>query len=80
MSRSKDFAARWFLLGRDIPVVVDPRFAAGRPSVAGSGIRAETILASFFRGGESIDALAEDFELDTNVIEYIIRNKQALAA
>ena len=76
----QDFAARWFLLGRDIPVVVDPRFAAGRPSVAGSGIRAETILARFFRGGESIDALAEDFELDTNVIEYIIRNKQALAA
>ena len=74
------FAARWFPLGRDVPVVVDPRFAAGRPSVAGRGIRAETILSRFFTGGESISSLAEDFELDSDVIELIIQNEKALAA
>ena len=74
------YAARWFPLGREIPVVVDPRFAAGRPSVAGRGIRAETILNRFFTGRESISALAEDFELDTSVIELIIQNEKALAA
>ena len=74
------FAARWFPLGRDVPVVVDPRFAAGRPSVDGRGIRAETILTRFFKGRESIRALADDFELDANVIELIIQNEKALAA
>ena len=74
------FAARWFPLGREIPVVVDPRFAAGRPSVAGRGIRAETILNRFFTGRESISALADDFELDASVIELIIQNEKALAA
>ena len=74
------YAARWFPLGREIPVVVDPRFAAGRPSVAGRGIRAETILTRFFTGRESISALAEDFELDAHVIEQIIQNEKALAA
>ncbi|MYB76093.1 MAG: DUF433 domain-containing protein [Chloroflexi bacterium] len=79
-ANEKTYAARWFLLGREIPVVVDPRFAAGRPSIAGSGIRAKTILTRFFSVGESISALAEDFELDTDVVELIIRNKEALAA
>ncbi len=74
------FAARWFPLGREVPVVVDPRFAAGRPSVAGRGIRAETILTRFFKGRESISALAEDFDLDTKVVEIIIQNEKALAA
>ncbi len=74
------FAARWFPLGRDVPIVVDPRFAAGRPSVEGRGIRAETVLRRFFQGGESIEALSEDFELDPYVIEDIIRNMQTLAA
>ena len=74
------FAARWFPLGRGVPVVVDPRFAAGRPSVAGRGIRAETILNRFFTGRESISALADDFELDASVIELIIQNEKALAA
>ena len=76
----RGLAARWFPLGRNVPVVVDPRFAAGRPSIAGRGIRAKTILTRFFSVGESISALAEDFELDTDVIELIIRNKEALAA
>jgi uncharacterized protein (DUF433 family) len=79
-ANEQTYAARWFLLGREIPVVVDPRFAAGRPSIAGRGIRAKTILTRFFSVGESISALAEDFELDTDVIELIIRNKEALAA
>ena len=74
------FAARWFPLGRGVPVVVNPRFAAGRPSVAGRGIRAETILNRFFTGRESISALADDFELDASVIELIIQNEKALAA
>ena len=76
----KGFAARWFPLGRRVPVVVDPRFAAGRPSIAGRGIRAETILTRFFLVGESISGLANDFELDTDVIELIIQNKESLAA
>ena len=74
------YAARWFPLGREIPVVVVPRFTAGHPSVAGRGIRAETILNRFFTGRESISALAEDFELDTSLIELIIQNEKALAA
>ena len=76
----QSYAQRWFPLGRQVPVVVDPRFAAGRPSIADRGIRAETILTRFFRGGETISALAEDFELDTGVIEQIIQNERALAA
>ncbi len=76
----RGLAARWFPLGRDVPVVVDPRFAAGRPSIAGSGIRAETILTRFFEGRESISAIADDFELDDKVIELIIQHEKALAA
>lgn len=60
-------------------VVIDPRFGFGRPVLDGRGIRTE-VLIERFRAGEAMSLLAEDYSLDIDVIEEVIRNHLSLAA
>lgn len=74
-----DLAARWFPKGHDIPIVIDPRFAAGKPTVAGSGVTIETIYKRW-KSGEKIDFIAEDYELDEEVVKKALQHADKLAA
>ena len=66
-------ALRWFPAGRAVRVVVDPAVAAGRPAIAGRNLRVDFIAGRFKRAGESIDWIAEDLELDREVVEAALR-------
>jgi hypothetical protein len=37
-------SARWYPMGKDTPVVVDPRFNFGAPAVAGRGIQTANVF------------------------------------
>ena len=41
---SDKFAYRWFLYGRQVPIVIDPRFGSGLPTIFGRNLRADTLV------------------------------------
>jgi len=76
---ASQLAARFFPLGRDVPVVVSPTHAFGRPVIAGTNLATETI-ASLIRGGESIDDIAREYEIPRESIKEAWRFEQRQAA
>ena len=52
-------AARWWPLGRDIPVVIEPQYGFGLPVVEGTGFRTEIIAERFEH--ELEHEIAEEF-------------------
>ena len=76
---SSHLAARYFPLGREVPVVVSPTHAFGRPVIVGTNLPTETI-ASLVRGGESLDDIASEYQLSRDCIEHAWRFEQRQAA
>ena len=71
-SHADRLAERWFPAGREIPIVLDPRIGAGRLTVHGTGVTIDTIYGRF-QAGDSIEFLAEDYDLDSAAIQEAIR-------
>ena len=65
-------ALRWYPMGKNVPIVVDPHIAAGRPTIHGRNITVATVFQRF-EHGETINAIAEDYEIDQRLIEEAIR-------
>ncbi len=78
------WASRWFPVGKDVPIVVDPQMAAGRPTVEDRGITIDTIMRRFTKGKQDPIFIAEDYDLDEvnviNIIRYATENRHLLAA
>lgn len=72
-------AERLHPMGRDSKVVVEPQRAFGRPIIGGTAITTEA-LASLFRGGENIEALAQQFDLSEDAIQDALVFEHCLAA
>ena len=72
-------ASRWFPAGRDVPVVIDPRFAGGRPTIAGRGVTVDGIYRRFTMGHEKQIAIARDLEITVGDVEEAIRYAQQAA-
>ncbi len=68
---SDGFAYRWFLYGRNVPVVIDPRFGSGLPTIAGRNLRAD-ILVRRRKSGQNIASIADDFQLPRDDIEKVL--------
>ena len=66
------FAERWFPFGRSSKLVVDPRVAAGRVTVVGSGVTVEA-LRRRWKDGEPIHSIAGDYEIPADTIEEILQ-------
>ena len=60
-------ARRFYPLGKEQPIVVDPRHAFGRPVVEGTNVTTETILA-LLKGGESIEDIADSFHIPEDAV------------
>jgi uncharacterized protein (DUF433 family) len=58
------------------PIVIDPRFAFGRPVVARKGISTSAIVDRV-DAGESVEAIAADYELGPSEIEQAIVYERA---
>lgn len=65
-------ARRWYPLGREVPVVVEAGLGAGWPVILGSNVRTE-VLCDRWKSGESMDDLADDFEIDRRTVEEVLR-------
>ena len=72
-------AARWFPVGKKVPIVVDPRLSAGLPVIKGRGVTVQAIHKRF-KSGLRIDFIAKDFEMDTALIETALQYAERVAA
>jgi uncharacterized protein (DUF433 family) len=63
-----ELARRWWPLGRERMVVVDPDYGFGLPVVEGVGVRTE-IIAERYRAGDSTDEIAYDFDVTPKQID-----------
>jgi uncharacterized protein (DUF433 family) len=71
-SETDKFAIRWWPYGKDIPVVVDPRFAGGQPTVVDRGVTIE-ILKRRWNAKESLHSIAREYRLKPPVVEAILQ-------
>ncbi len=63
-----DDASRLWPLGKDRPVVIDPRVAFGAPTVARSSVPTR-ILFGAVQSGESVEAIAEWYSVGVDEVE-----------
>ena len=68
-----ELAAKWYPVGKKIPIVVDPYISAGVPTIKGRGITVENIEKRFYVGKQPFEFIAKDLELEQRVVEEIIR-------
>lgn len=69
---SDELAKRWFPLGKDVPIVVDPRLAVGQPTIAGTGVTVRAVH-SRFKQELPMDFIARDLRLKRTEIEAALR-------
>lgn len=74
-----DFAAKWFPLGKEYPIVIDPRIGSGIPTIEGRGISVSTIIKRR-RAGLDIDFIAQDLELESDLVETALHYGDGIAA
>ena len=72
-------AARWFPVGKDIPIVVDPRISAGIPVIFGRGVSIEAIRKRF-KARHRIEFIARDLALEPDVVETALQYAEQIAA
>jgi uncharacterized protein (DUF433 family) len=73
------YASRWWPMGRDKPIVIDPDYGFGLPVVAKSGVRTE-ILLERFEAGDSVEQIADDFDLNAADVKEAIDYEKTRAA
>jgi uncharacterized protein (DUF433 family) len=72
-------AYRWWPLGKDRLVLVDPEYGFGLPVIAGSGVRTE-IIRERFSVGDSISQIATDFNIGQDEVESALQFELRRAA
>ncbi len=73
-------AKRWYPLGRNRPVVLDPMVAYGAPSIAGRGVKTTNVHDLFVAEGESLASVRTWWELSDDEIRAAVDFERQLAA
>jgi len=68
----EEFAARWYPIGRNVPIVIDPRYGAGRPTIPDRRLTIETIFKRW-KAGQTIRFIASDFKLPPSIVETTLQ-------
>ena len=74
-----ELAARWFPVGKTVPIVVDPKLSAGLPVIKGRGVTVQAIHKRFM-SGMAIDFIAKDFAMKSSLVEEALRYATEVAA
>jgi uncharacterized protein (DUF433 family) len=74
-----DFARRWWPLGKDDLVVIDPAYGFGAPIIVYSGVRTE-LVAERADVGDKPEVIAYDFNLTREQVDSALRFESQLAA
>ena len=72
-------AARWFPIGKTVPIVVDPKVSTGLPVIEGRGVTVQAIR-NRFNSGMKIDFIAKDFDMDRDLVETALQYWERFAA
>ena len=75
----RGWASRWHPLGTSIPIVVDPQYGSGAPTITGRGLTVGTLYRRW-HAGQSYRFIADDLALDRDVVEDALRYAQDVAA
>ena len=75
----EDLAARWYPVGKDMPIVVDPLFSSGLPTITGRGVTVDAIYRRW-KAGHRIEFIATDLQVDTALIERALQYADQIAA
>jgi len=73
-------STRWFPLGKDKSVVVDPSVAFGAPTIAGRGVQTANVFDLYEGEGRSIRRVSAWLDLPSAVVQHAVEFEQALAA
>lgn len=77
--KEDSLAVRWWPLGDDHSIVIDPKRNFGRPVLNKEGIPTDTI-AKLFRAEGSIDSVTDWFDIDRQSVSIAINYEESLAA
>lgn len=67
-----DIARRWWPMGRERLIVIDPEYGFGYPVIANTGVRTE-FVAERFAVGESTAEIANDFDITPAEVDDALR-------
>jgi uncharacterized protein (DUF433 family) len=73
-----ELAARWYPIGKTVPIVVDPRFSAGMPTILHRRVTIQAIYKRF-KVGYSTRFIASDLKVNRDIIEEAIRYQDKVA-
>ena len=73
-------ARRWYPMGREKPVVLDPLVSFGRPSVAGHGVATANVYDLFMAEAQRLEAAQSWWELSADEVRVAVEFEQRLAA
>lgn len=68
----EEFAARWYPIGRNVPIVIDPRYGAGRPTIPYRRLPVASIY-NRWKSGEKINFIASDYSLKPKIVETTLQ-------
>lgn len=71
---------RWWPLGKDRHIVVDPRKNFGQPTVVTEGIPTQNLARSFKANGSSLEEVARWYEIRPESVKEAVDYEQTLAA
>jgi uncharacterized protein (DUF433 family) len=74
------FASRWWPLGKNKPVVINPRIAFGAPSIANRGILTSTVHDLYRGEGRSVERAASWLRIDRDDVKAAVEFEQSLHA
>ena len=72
MEYEADLVTRWYPLGKDQHITVDPRRGSGFPVIEGRRVRVEDIVGQF-KSGAKLHWIAEDFDIEPSDVESALR-------
>jgi len=68
----EEFAARWYPIGRNVPIVIDPRYSAGRPTIPHKRLPIASIY-NRWKSGENISFISSDYSLTHKLVETALQ-------
>lgn len=72
------FAKRFFPLGKDQPIVVDPQISFGRPTLVGWGVPTDNIYDLYLGESKQIEPVTKWFEIPSAEIQAAVQFEHSL--
>ena len=76
----RELVSRWFPVARTVPIVIDPKFSAGLPTIPDRRVTVGAIHKRWKDGGQLIDFIASDLQLQPAIVEQVLRYADRVAA